>query len=79
MPVLNKMQVVSKEETPELDEEVLFDFDALEAAEKHETDLTELAKLPEKPAKAPKAKKEKVTIVETDGDFSLAPLLTQGK
>ena len=79
MPVLNKMQVVSKEETPELDEEVLFDFDALEAAEKHETDLTELAKLPEKPAKAHKAKKEKVTIVETDDDFSLAPLLTKGK
>lgn len=79
MPVLNKMQVVSKEETPELDEEVLFDFDALEAAEKHETDLTELAKLPEKPAKAPKAKKEKVTIVETDDDFSLAPLLSKGK
>lgn len=79
MPVLNKMQVVPKEETPELDEEVLFDFDALEAAEKHETDLTELAKLPEKPAKAPKAKKEKVTIVETDDDFSLAPLLTKGK
>lgn len=79
MPVLNKMQVVPKEETPELDEEVLFDFDALEMAEKHETDLSDLAKLPEKPAKAPKAKKEKVTIVETDDDFSLAPLLTKGK
>jgi len=71
--VVSKMEIAE-----EVDEESLFDEVSLEAAEVHETDLSELAKLPEK-VKAPKAKKEKVTIVEKDDDFSLAPLLSKGK